>query len=213
MNDEERCVYCERLLTEETGKHRDHLIPKSRGGSDDVENCVVACATCNMNKRDKTPSEWHPTGLPSWVYEKEIKLAIKYRMPARGVKKIIGYGLLVTRTPICLEFHHGICGRPAECEVRVGGSWGAKCFQCAKMYKFRNGLTAQRRAVHVLVQLRDGTLSREHEKTICTLARAGGVSVEEYLSLAAQMVDGGKSVRAHLKETFPDLRLSVWESM
>jgi 5-methylcytosine-specific restriction endonuclease McrA len=49
-----RCAYC--------GSHRerlsiDHIIPRSRGGKTDFENCVAACKSCNLRKRDRTPSE------------------------------------------------------------------------------------------------------------------------------------------------------------
>lgn len=36
----------------------DHVIPLSRGGSDQDENLVTACKPCNRSKRDKTPEEW-----------------------------------------------------------------------------------------------------------------------------------------------------------
>lgn len=32
----------------------DHLFPKSRGGSNDLENLVPACFSCNSSKRHKT---------------------------------------------------------------------------------------------------------------------------------------------------------------
>jgi 5-methylcytosine-specific restriction endonuclease McrA len=50
--DEERCVYCG--LPAITV---DHVIPRSRGGSDDEDNLVACCSECNGGKGDKTPSE------------------------------------------------------------------------------------------------------------------------------------------------------------
>ena len=38
--------------------HVDHVIPRSRGGTDDLENLVTACSACNLAKYDRTPSEW-----------------------------------------------------------------------------------------------------------------------------------------------------------
>lgn len=35
----------------------DHLIPRSRDGSDDASNLVVACKTCNSKKHARTPEE------------------------------------------------------------------------------------------------------------------------------------------------------------
>lgn len=36
----------------------DHVIPISRGGSNDPENLVTACQRCNQSKHNKTPDEW-----------------------------------------------------------------------------------------------------------------------------------------------------------
>lgn len=48
------CVYC----GDEDGPHElDHVIPRSRGGPDTVENIVVACRSCNRKKSDRTPQE------------------------------------------------------------------------------------------------------------------------------------------------------------
>lgn len=38
--------------------HVDHVIPLSRGGSDDAGNLVVACPSCNLRKHAKMPSEF-----------------------------------------------------------------------------------------------------------------------------------------------------------
>jgi 5-methylcytosine-specific restriction endonuclease McrA len=47
--DGHKCQYCgaTRKLT------IDHVIPKSKGGSDDWDNLVVACSSCNTKKGDK----------------------------------------------------------------------------------------------------------------------------------------------------------------
>lgn len=54
------CPYCLKTfpLTEGT---RDHVIPKSRGGSSDPKNIVLSCAECNQKKgslTDKEFAEW-----------------------------------------------------------------------------------------------------------------------------------------------------------
>jgi hypothetical protein len=40
-------------------QHRDHVIPKNRGGTNGPENTTPACQACNLQKNDKTPAEWH----------------------------------------------------------------------------------------------------------------------------------------------------------
>jgi 5-methylcytosine-specific restriction endonuclease McrA len=48
-----RCVYCGqvRKLT------KDHLMPVSRGGTDDISNIVPACTSCNLKKHAQNNAE------------------------------------------------------------------------------------------------------------------------------------------------------------
>lgn len=43
------CAYCSDVATEV-----DHVHPRSKGGSDDIDNLVACCRTCNIRKKDKT---------------------------------------------------------------------------------------------------------------------------------------------------------------
>lgn len=47
------CHYCGKPAS-----HVDHLLPRSRGGADDIDNLVPACARCNLTKARRTPEEW-----------------------------------------------------------------------------------------------------------------------------------------------------------
>lgn len=49
-----RCCYCG---TTNGPIHVDHLLPRSRGGSDAWANMVLACSTCNERKGNRTPEE------------------------------------------------------------------------------------------------------------------------------------------------------------
>jgi len=51
------CAYCRRNLRRRTATV-DHLVPRSAGGTDDDSNLVLACATCNLAKDNRTPIEW-----------------------------------------------------------------------------------------------------------------------------------------------------------
>lgn len=53
------CYWCNKTLDK---YHVDHLIPLSRGGSNDPPNLVVACPTCNMSRNNKLPHEWRRFG-------------------------------------------------------------------------------------------------------------------------------------------------------
>ncbi|MCX7703075.1 MAG: HNH endonuclease [Planctomycetota bacterium] len=54
------CQYCGRRLPP-SRLTIDHIIPRSRGGSDDWDNLVVACIDCNIRKGDFSPEEAHMT--------------------------------------------------------------------------------------------------------------------------------------------------------
>jgi hypothetical protein len=48
------CVYCGSIYADTV----DHVIPRSRGGTDDQANLVSACLECNTDKRALTLQEW-----------------------------------------------------------------------------------------------------------------------------------------------------------
>ena len=54
-----RCRYCG-ATAQDARLHIDHVEPRAKGGSDDLENLVAACADCNHGKGDRqiipTPS-------------------------------------------------------------------------------------------------------------------------------------------------------------
>ncbi len=49
------CQYC---LAPTARPECDHIVPVSRGGSDDARNLATACKPCNASKKDKLLSEW-----------------------------------------------------------------------------------------------------------------------------------------------------------
>lgn len=48
-----RCVYCGRVADT-----MDHVVPVSKGGTNDAENLVPACSSCNSSKGVKAVDEW-----------------------------------------------------------------------------------------------------------------------------------------------------------
>ena len=70
------CFYCG-----EPGTSRDHVIPRSKGGSDEPSNVVIACQWCNSSKRNRTLEEWraHLEAVVRLAAEAHLRLE---RMPA-----------------------------------------------------------------------------------------------------------------------------------
>lgn len=229
MTDPLTCGYCGRAISkdarDDSKLHEDHIVPHSRGGGDDARNRVNSCTPCNLEKSDRTPSEWKPEGLPAWLYEVEALLVVRYKMRARSRKEkvavhdegveVSGFALLVHRWPACTEHERKLCKRPADFEVCIPGlgPWTAKCARCVEYYRKSNcrELTSVDALEHILVQLRDGVLDPQEERTIATLARLGGVSLAEYLDLAQKMISGDATIRESLKLIAPQLRLELWE--
>jgi 5-methylcytosine-specific restriction endonuclease McrA len=64
--DEDRCIYCGtqtlgvgRLRQRQSNhRHIEHILPRSRGGLNTMENLAVACVGCNLSKNNKTVGEW-----------------------------------------------------------------------------------------------------------------------------------------------------------
>jgi len=53
--DDYTCMYCS---TRGGRLECDHMIPISRGGTNEISNLTTACVSCNRSKRAKTPEEW-----------------------------------------------------------------------------------------------------------------------------------------------------------
>jgi hypothetical protein len=53
-----RCRYCGRCIAHRKHAEIDHVVPKSRGGSDHPRNLVLCCFECNRSKGDFLPEEW-----------------------------------------------------------------------------------------------------------------------------------------------------------
>lgn len=81
IRDGSRCVYC----GERNGKMTiDHIIPLSRGGRSDFENCVTACHQCNQRKGNRTPSEARMY-MKSRPYQPTISEFLRLRLKRMGI--------------------------------------------------------------------------------------------------------------------------------
>jgi len=74
-----KCQYCEKRFSPQE-LTLDHIVPKSRGGSDEPENLVAACVDCNQEKDDRTPEEakMHLRATPSMLKYGLDKAALRH---------------------------------------------------------------------------------------------------------------------------------------
>lgn len=68
--DPDECHYCHDPLTDDN-RTLDHVLPKSQGGMNHVDNLVLACASCNLSKSNRTPEQWRD-GIPMAAINKMI---------------------------------------------------------------------------------------------------------------------------------------------
>lgn len=87
--DEYKCQYCGRPIQELKPREaltRDHLIPLSRGGTNEWTNVVTACSSCNTRKSNRLPSEigMHPLHPPVEPHFVHLSWAVRRLTPIQS---------------------------------------------------------------------------------------------------------------------------------
>jgi 5-methylcytosine-specific restriction endonuclease McrA len=77
-----RCQFCQRSQQELRHREcltRDHLVPLSRGGTNDWTNVVTACSSCNTRKGNRLPEEcgMHPLSHPHEPHYVHLSWAVR----------------------------------------------------------------------------------------------------------------------------------------
>jgi 5-methylcytosine-specific restriction endonuclease McrA len=97
-----RCQYCGRHRGQLRGREfltRDHIIPMSRGGSNNWSNVVTACSVCNNRKGSHLPAEvgMHTQHLPVEPNYVELVWAVRRITPVQAKYIRMFYGEDVLR--------------------------------------------------------------------------------------------------------------------
>jgi 5-methylcytosine-specific restriction endonuclease McrA len=76
-----QCQYCAHRPSQRD-LNLDHVVPRSRGGTDTWENLVVSCRACNLKKGRRTPAEagmalLRPPHVPRWSTATQILLVAR----------------------------------------------------------------------------------------------------------------------------------------
>ena len=95
--DDYQCQYCGRRSTELKPREsltRDHLIPISRGGSNEWTNVVTACSGCNTKKANRMPNEigMTPLNAPSEPHFVHLSWAVRRLTPIQAQYIKVFYG-------------------------------------------------------------------------------------------------------------------------
>ena len=80
-----KCAYCG------TGREKltiDHIIPKSRGGKTNFDNCVASCKPCNNRKGGQTPREARMF-LKVKAYQPTISEFLRLKVRKLGINTVL----------------------------------------------------------------------------------------------------------------------------
>lgn len=95
--DDYRCQFCGRRQHELRFREcltRDHLVPLSRGGTNDWVNVLTACSTCNTRKGNRFPEEcgMHPLRPPYEPHFVHLTWAVRRLTPVQSKYIRLFYG-------------------------------------------------------------------------------------------------------------------------
>ncbi|MCO5104950.1 MAG: HNH endonuclease [Burkholderiaceae bacterium] len=107
-----QCAYCG---TTGVALHWEHIIPVSRNGPNTIDNMVLSCAPCNLEKGARNPLEWFAAKglgsneIPRLVMGKLLKVVLeKHR--ACGTENLLEYppgaGLDLINTCLVFDYSH-----------------------------------------------------------------------------------------------------------
>jgi len=102
------CAYCG---AKDTPLQIEHIIPRSRGGSDRVSNLTIACINCNQRKGNKTAAEFgHPE------VQEQVKASLRDVAAVNSTRWAIWETLVATGLPV----ECGTGGRTKYNRTRLG---------------------------------------------------------------------------------------------
>ena len=91
------CQYCGRSVAQFRSREcltRDHLVPFSRGGTNDWTNVTTSCSTCNTRKGNRLPQEcgMHPRMTPHEPHFVHLAWAVRRLTPIQSKYIRMFYG-------------------------------------------------------------------------------------------------------------------------
>ncbi|MCP4748508.1 MAG: HNH endonuclease [Desulfobacteraceae bacterium] len=87
IRDGNKCAYCGARGAKLT---IDHIMPRSRGGRSNFENCVASCRSCNTRKGCRTPNEANMY-LRKRPVQPTISEFLKFKLQRLGIKDLWQY--------------------------------------------------------------------------------------------------------------------------
>jgi len=109
--DHYRCQYCRRHVLDLKPREsltRDHLLPLSRGGTNEWSNVVTACSPCNTRKGNRLPSEigMYPLTHPVEPHFVHLSWAVRKLTPVQSHYIKTFYGSAILHQLEAMEHRH-----------------------------------------------------------------------------------------------------------
>jgi 5-methylcytosine-specific restriction endonuclease McrA len=117
--DHYRCQYCGRHVLDLKPREaltRDHLLPLSRGGTNEWSNVVTACSPCNTRKGNHLPNEigMHPLTHPVEPHFVHLSWAVRKLTPVQSRYIKTFYGAEILHQLEAMEKRHHPALKTAE---------------------------------------------------------------------------------------------------
>ena len=90
-----RCAYCHQQATATNRWEIDHILPRSRGGSDRVANLALSCHACNSKKGDQTAEEFGHAEV-----QRQAKAPLKDAAAVNSTRTLLQERLLAFGVPV-----------------------------------------------------------------------------------------------------------------
>lgn len=87
-----KCIHCKRKLAvdldgvPQSHETVEHIIPRTHGGTDALENLAIACSRCNQGKGSRLdPRRWEDEALQRVISTLQARRAARMRAPLEGL--------------------------------------------------------------------------------------------------------------------------------
>ena len=114
-----RCQYCLMHQTLQGATfHIEHIIPRSKGGAQELSNLALACPSCNLHKADRTTASDPVSGTAAPLFHPERQVwSAHFRFTGYRIEGLTPTG---RATVTALDFNHPRRQRVRAAEEKFG---------------------------------------------------------------------------------------------
>jgi hypothetical protein len=98
----------------------EHIVPTSRGGTDDLANLALACRACNLYKADQLTGRDEETGAESRLFDPRSQAWNEHFALDAATGAIRGTTAIGRVTVACLQMNRAVHQAARLCWMRLG---------------------------------------------------------------------------------------------